>query len=217
VPDPIRLLLVDDHTLFRQGLHRLLDDHPRFTVVGEAAQTEEAVRRARRLQPDIAILAMDIPGGAIEATRALRAEVSSIQVLILTLNEDEDSLLAAVRAGAKGVVLKTFAFEQLVRSLETVASGEVAFSRDLTNRLLLQLSNGVESSPPPRSRSRGDLSERELEILRLVTHGASNRQIANQLCLSENTVRTHLAHIFEKLGIDNRVQAVAYALRNGLA
>jgi two-component system NarL family response regulator len=218
VADQIRLLLADDHGLFREGLRRLLADHPRLTVVGEAADAQEVLRRARRLQPDIVLMDVHMPGGGIEATRAIRAELPDVQVLILTVSESEEDLMAAVRAGAKGYILKTADFDQLLRSIDTVAAGQPAFNREMTNKLLSQLSS-LDSAAPPRRRgdTRRELSERELEILRFIAQGASNRQIANQLYLSENTVRTHLAHILEKLRLQNRVQAAAYALRNGLA
>jgi len=218
VADQIRLLLADDHGLFREGLRRLLADHPRVTVVGEAADAQEVLRRARRLQPDIVLMDVHMPGGGIEATRTIRAELPDVQVLILTVSESEEDLMAAVRAGAKGYILKTADFDQLLRSIDTVAAGQPAFNREMTNKLLSQLSSlDGAASPRRRGDTRRELSERELEILRLIAQGASNRQIANQLYLSENTVRTHLAHILEKLQLQNRVQAAAYALRNGLA
>jgi len=218
VADQIRLLLADDHGLFREGLRRLLADHPRVTVVGEAADAQEVLRRARRLQPDIVLMDVHMPGGGIEATRTIRAELPDVQVLILTVSESEEDLMAAVRAGAKGYILKTADFDQLLRSIDTVAAGQPAFNREMTNKLLSQLSS-LDGTAPPKRRgdTRRELSERELEILRLIAQGASNRQIAGQLYLSENTVRTHLAHILEKLQLQNRVQAAAYALRNGLA
>jgi two-component system, NarL family, nitrate/nitrite response regulator NarL len=218
--DSIRVLLADDHTLFRQGLRHLLADHPRLNIVGEAADAEDAVRQARRLAPDVILMDLHMPGGGgIEATRILRGELPNVNVLILTVSENEEDLLGALRAGAKGYILKTSDFDQLLRSLDTVASGQAALAPEMTTKLLTQLSG--DEAAPTAGRRRGEphhqLSERELEILRLIAQGASNRSIANQLYLSQNTVRTHLVHILGKLGLENRVQVAAYALRNGLA
>jgi two-component system, NarL family, nitrate/nitrite response regulator NarL len=219
VSEPIRVLLADDHTLFRQGLRHLLADHPRLKIVGEASSADEAVQQAQRLTPDVILMDLHMPGGGgIEATRILRTAMPDVGVLILTVSENEEDLLAALRAGAKGYILKTSDFDQLLRSLDTVAAGQAALAPEMTTKLLTQLSTD-DAAPGPRRRSEPhhQLSERELEILRLIAEGASNRQIAGQLYLSENTVRTHLVHILGKLGLENRVQAAAYALRNGLA
>jgi two-component system nitrate/nitrite response regulator NarL len=214
----IRILLADDHPLFRQGLRRLLADHPRVQIVGEAADAHEAVQLARTLQPDIVLMDLHMPGGGLEATRTLQAELPQVNVIVLTISEEAENLFAALRAGAKGYLLKACDFDQLLRSLETVNAGHAALTPEMTTKLIGQFRNGDTAPPePPRpARGRRELSERELEILRLVAQGASNRQIANQLYLSENTVRTHLAHILDKLGLENRVQAAAYALRHGL-
>jgi DNA-binding NarL/FixJ family response regulator len=212
-------LLADDHTLFRQGLCHLLADHPRLKIVGEAATADEAVRQARRLHPDVVLMDLHMPGGGgIEATRILHAEMPDLGILILTVSENEEDLLAALRAGAKGYILKTSDFDQLLRSLDAVAAGQAALAPEMTTKLLTQLSSDqAGAGPRRRAEPHHSLSERELEILRLIAQGASNRQIAGQLYLSENTVRTHLVHILGKLGLENRVQAAAYALRNGLA
>jgi two-component system, NarL family, nitrate/nitrite response regulator NarL len=215
--DPIRLLLADDHTLFRQLLRGALADQPRFTIVGEAQDSAEAIRQAQALKPDIVLMDLHMPGGGgVEATRVLRAQVPDIRVVVVTASEDEDDLVAALRAGARGYFLKSASLEQLIQSLETIAQGQAALTPEVTTKLLSHLSKDEPSTSAPRP---GDaaLNERELEILRLVAEGASNRLIANQLYLSENTVRTYLAHILEKLGLENRVQAAAYALRNGIA
>ena len=217
--EPIRVLLADDHTLFRQGLRHLLAEHPRLKIVGEASSADTAVEAAQRLKPDVILMDLHMPGGGgIQATRILHTEMPDIGVLVLTVSENEEDLLAALRAGAKGYILKTSDFDQLLRSLDTVAAGQAALAPEMTTKLLTQLSTD-DATPGPRRRAEPhhQLSERELEILKLIAEGASNRQIAGQLYLSENTVRTHLVHILGKLGLENRVQAAAYALRNGLA
>jgi two-component system NarL family response regulator len=214
----IRVLLADDHTLFRQGLRRLLAEHPRLKIVGEAADAEQAVAEARRLQPDVVLMDLHMPrGGGIEATRILHSELPDVGVLILTMSETEEDLLAALRAGARGYILKTSDLDQLLRSIETVAAGQASLGPEMTTKLLTQLSADENAAARRRVEPHQQLSERELEILKLIAQGASNRQIAAQLYLSENTVRTHLVHILGKLGLENRVQAAAYALRNGLA
>jgi two-component system nitrate/nitrite response regulator NarL len=213
----IRVLLADDHTLFRQGLRYLLAEHPRLKIVGEAADAEQAVAEARRLQPDVVLMDIHMPrGGGIEATRILRSELPDVGVLILTMSETEEDLLAALRAGARGYILKTSDLDQLLRSIETVAAGQASLGPEMTTKLLTQLSADENAAARRRVEPHQQLSERELEILKLIAQGASNRQIAAQLYLSENTVRTHLVHILGKLGLENRVQAAAYALRNGL-
>jgi DNA-binding NarL/FixJ family response regulator len=217
--DSIRLLLADDHALFRQLLRGALADHPQFEIVGEAKDTDETLRQARRLRPGIVLMDLHMPGaGGVEATRILHGELPAVQVVVVTASEDEDDLIAALRAGARGYFLKSASFEQLIDSLQTIARGQAALTPELTTKLVTLLGKDDSHDPPARPIDpTSALNERELEILRLVAEGASNRAIANQLYLSENTVRTYLAHILEKLGLDNRVQAAAFALRNGIA
>jgi two-component system NarL family response regulator len=217
--DSIRLLLADDHALFRQLLRGALTDQPQFEIVGEAKDTDETLRQARRLRPNIVLMDLHMPGaGGVEATRVLHAELPAVQVVVVTASEDEDDLIAALRAGARGYFLKSASFEQLIDSLQTIARGQAALTPEVTTKLLSLISKDDPSGSLARPVDPTTvLNERELEILRLVAEGASNRAIANQLYLSENTVRTYLAHILEKLGLDNRVQAAAFALRNGIA
>jgi two-component system, NarL family, nitrate/nitrite response regulator NarL len=217
--NPVRLLLADDHTLFRQLLRGALADQPRFAIVGEAQDSAEAIRQAHSLKPDIVLMDLHMPGGGgVEATRVLRTELPDVQVVVVTASEDEDDLIAALRAGARGYFLKSASLEQLIQSLETIAAGQAALTPEVTTKLLSHLSKDEPSTSGSRpGATAAALNERELEILRLVAEGASNRLIASQLYLSENTVRTYLAHVLEKLGLENRVQAAAYALRNGIA
>ena len=211
---PIRLLLADDHRLFRQVLSRSLAGHARFEVVGEAADTDEAIRQARSLRPDMVLMDLEMPGdGGVAATRTLRAQMPGIEVVIVTGSEEQDDLHAALAAGAKGYVLKSSDYGALIASLEALAEGEAATMPDLSPAVSL---GGPGRTGGGRGDRFGELSERELQVLRLLAEGTSNRMIASQLCLSENTVRTYVAHILEKLGLENRVQAAAYALRNGL-
>jgi two-component system NarL family response regulator len=208
---PIRLLLADDHTLFRQILRRSLAGHARFEVIGEAADTNEAIRQAHSLRPDMVLMDLEMPGdGGVAATRTLRAQMPGVEVVVVTGSEEQADLRAALAAGAKGYVLKSSDYDSLIASLEALAEGEAAAMPDLSPAA------GTGRAGGGRGDRFGELSERELQVLRLLAEGTSNRMIASQLCLSENTVRTYVAHILEKLGLENRVQAAAYALRNGL-
>jgi two-component system, NarL family, nitrate/nitrite response regulator NarL len=211
---PIRLLLADDHRLFRQVLRRSLAGHARFEVVGEVADTDEAIREARSLRPDMVLMDLEMPGdGGVAATRTLRAQMPGVEVVIVTGSEEQDDLRAALAAGAKGYVLKSSDYGALIASLEALAEGEAATLPNLTPAV--SASGSVRAGGGSGDHF-AELSERELQVIRLLAEGASNRTIASQLCLSENTVRTYVAHILEKLGLENRVQAAAYALRHGL-
>lgn len=214
----MRLLLVDDHRLFRQGLTRLLREHPTLRVVGEAASAEEALERARELKPDMVLMDVNLPGtSGIEAVRLLKRELPEIQVVMLSMSDRDEDLMGALRAGAAGFVPKTTDFDALISSLEGVAKGQPALSRALTARVLAHLN---EASAPPATPLLPSVSERlsarEREILTHLAHGASNKQIARQLALSEHTVRSHITNILSKLNLENRVQAAAYALQHGL-
>lgn len=212
----MRLLIVDDHILFRQGLIRLLRDHPELEVVGEAADGGEAVAEARRLQPDVVLMDLRMPTcDGIEAVRAIRRDLPQVQVVILTVSDKDDDLRAALSAGAQGYILKSTDFDDLIRSLMLVAQGEATLDRAMTTKLINQLRD-LGAQPPSPPRPAADLTDREREILGLLARGATNREIAEALVISENTVRTHLRHILEKLNVQNRVQAAAYALRLGL-
>jgi DNA-binding NarL/FixJ family response regulator len=217
--DTIRLVLADDHQLFRDLMRRALANHPRLKVVGEAQDTPSAIRCAQELRPDVVVMDLNMPGGGgVTATQTLRAALPDTEVIIVTGSDDDEDLIAALRAGAKGYVLKTSGLAELLESLEAIAAGQAALSPSITARLLAQLARADAAVTAARPTGPGgELSERELEVLRLVATGATNRQIADRLFLSENTVRTYLAHILEKLNLENRAQAAAYAVRHGLA
>ncbi len=212
----MRLLLVDDHKLFRQGLTHLLRDHPTLQVVGQAASGEEAIQMVRELLPEMVLMDVNMPGqNGIAALRQIRQEFPATRVVMLSMSERDEDLLEALQAGAAGYVLKSVDFEALVRSLEGAAAGQAALSRELTARLLSQLSSGAPTAAPMPSADR--LTEREREIMVHLARGASNKQIALALALSEHTVRSHVTNILAKLSLENRFQAAAYALQNGLA
>jgi DNA-binding NarL/FixJ family response regulator len=222
----LRVLVVDDHTLIRQILGAALANHPQMQIVGEAATGAAALEAARQLTPDIVVLDLGLPDmDGIDVIRCLQAELPATEVVILTSSERDDQLLAALQAGARGYVLKTSDYQELVRSIESIGAGAAVLPPAVTIRVLSQLPGQpprpMTSSAPHTGSSSGgpvpDLSEREIDVLRLVVTGASNREIADTLALSENTVRSYLTHIMQKLNVDNRVQVATYAVRNGLA
>jgi DNA-binding NarL/FixJ family response regulator len=211
--DRRRILVVDDHTMFREGMRRLLQDVPDFDVVGEAVDGSEAVNKARSLRPHVVLMDVRMPGcNGIEATATIKGEMPETKVVILTVSDDEGDLVAAVKAGADGYIAKTTGIDALIKSIRGVMAGEAALSRTMTARLLGHMRSGGDA----RRRDGEDLarlSDRELEIMRLVASGVSNREIASRLFVSESTVRTHLHNILGKLGLENRVQITLYALR----
>lgn len=214
----MRLLLVDHHRLFRQGLARLLRDHREIEVVGEAGTGEEAVQKVQELRPELVLMEVNLPGmDGITTLKSIRAESPSTKVVMLTMSERAEDLMGALQAGAAGYVLKSTDFDALVRSLVGAANGQAALSRDLTTRVLAHLSGPAVAPPSSVPLLAARLSQREREIITHLARGASNKQIARSLSLSEHTVRSHITNILHKLNLDNRVQAAAYALQHGLA
>jgi len=221
---PIRLLVVDDHTLFRRGLTALLSQDERFTVVGEAGDSGEALRCAGSTAPDLILLDNHLPGvRGVDAIAALKEAAPQAHVLMLTVSEDEDDLAAALQAGAEGYLLKTIDSDALTESIMKVMRGESVVSPEMTTKLVTAFrartpsggSNGTAGgAPPPEPDS---LSSREREILELITRGASNKLIARELDIAETTVKIHVQHILRKLGLTSRVQAAVYAVGRNVA
>ena len=213
----IRVLLVDDHVLFRKGLAGLLRLRPEFEVVGEAGDGQEALDRARELEPDLILMDINMPNvDGLEATRMIKAELPQIRLVMLTVSEDEQDLYEAIRSGAQGYLLKNLRPEALFEMLQDAVRGEAPISPGIAAKILEELGRG---RPREREDTDGDasaLTTRERQILGLVVDGASNRDIAQQLGITEGTVKNHLHHILEKLHLENRVQITAYALRRGL-
>lgn len=205
----IRVLLADDHSILRQGLRLILNEVPEFTVVGEATNGEEAVALALKLEPDVILMDVGMPGlDGIEATRRIRAIRPQTHVLMLTVSDDDQHLLEAVKAGARGYLLKNAEAAQVQEAIRQVAAGEAILPPMMIARVLDELS---APSPQPQK-----LTERELDILVLIARGLGNKEIAATLCISQNTVKTHVRHILEKLNLSNRAEAAAYAVRAGL-
>jgi DNA-binding NarL/FixJ family response regulator len=209
---PVRVLVADDQTLFRAGLARILADDPRVTVIGVAADGVEAVRMCRELHPDVVLMDVRMPNlDGIKATEQIKANTPEIPVLILTTFEADSHVLAALRAGASGYVLKDSEPESIVSSLLAVRSGERVMSGPVAQRVLGMLTGDTT----PKDFYDG-LTAREIEILKLIAEGSANKQIAYKLSISEKTVRNHISNMYEKLQIFDRSQAVLYAARKGL-
>lgn len=206
----MRVLICDDHPVFRDGLRLLLGELG-VEVVGEAATGEEAVDNAAELAPDVVVMDLHLPGiSGIEATRAIRAANPGVGVLVLTMMDDDTSLLAALRAGANGYLLKGAGHADVERALAAVANGDMMLAADVAQRLRAGLSGGSSTVPFP------ELSRREREVLELMARGQRNEQIAAALFLSVKTIRNNVSAIFTKLDVENRAAAVALARDAGL-
>lgn len=212
--DKIRVLIVDDNNLFRDGLGGLLGRVEGIDVVGSAGSGEEAVRRAPVLRPDVILMDVSMPGmGGVEATRQVLAAHPKTAVCMLTVSEQESDLFAAIRAGARGYMVKTVELETLAAAIRTLAEGGALVSPHLARDLLGAF---ARLSPPATDNSTDRLTPREREILALVGRGMSNPEIADRLVIAENTVKVHLRNILDKLQIHSRAQAAAIAARAGL-
>jgi DNA-binding NarL/FixJ family response regulator len=212
--ESIRVLIADDHPLFRDGMHGLLDSVPDTEVVGEATTGEEVVAQAAALQPDVILMDIQMPGAnGIEATRAIIHTSPHIGVLVVTMYEDDDLVFSAMRAGARGYVLKGANQAEVLRAIRAVANGEVIFGPTIAQRVMSFL-----SAPRPVTPARvfPELTERETEVLSLIAHGRTNEEIAKELVLSLKTVRNHVSNIFSKLQVADRAQAVIRAREAGL-
>jgi DNA-binding NarL/FixJ family response regulator len=210
----LRVIIADDHTAFRDGLRALLRTVDGLTVVAQASSGEETVTRARDLQPDVILMDLNMPGlDGIEATRRIVAASPHIAVLVLTMYEDDDSIFAALRAGARGYLLKGADRAEIVRAVRSVASGEAIFGPAIARRLV-----GYFSMPRPDAAGQAfpELTEREREILELIARGLSNTAISERLVLSPKTVRNHVSNIFSKLQVAGRAEAIVRAREAGL-
>jgi NarL family two-component system response regulator LiaR len=224
----IRVLIVDDHAVVRQGLRTFLElqddvSHGDLSalpieVVGEASNGVEAVDLARRLQPDVVLLDLVMPGmDGIEATPRIVEESPGSRVLILTSFGDEDKVFPAIRAGAQGYLLKDIAPNDLVQAVRAVYLDQVQLHPEVARTLMSAVAAKEEPAAVPRAALPDDLTERELEVLRLIASGLNNREIAGTLVISDKTVKSHVSSILGKLHLEDRTQAAIYALRHGLA
>jgi DNA-binding NarL/FixJ family response regulator len=212
----IRVLLADDNALFREGMASLLGRCESVQVIGQAKDAAEAVRKASLLRPDVVLMDLAMPlGGGVEATRKILEERPDQAVCMLTVSEQESDLFAAVRAGARGYLVKTVALEDLCNSLHVLSEGGSVVTPHLAARLMeefAKLAQDMREGPSEAEK----LTAREREVLELVARGASNKEIANQLVIAENTVKVHLRNILDKLHLRNRQQAAAFAVQEGL-
>ncbi len=220
---PIRILLVDDHAIVRDGIRSLLKTLPDIEVVGEADNGQAAVSMVDNLEPDVVLMDLVMPGmDGIEAIHRIADARPQSRILVLTSYSAEDKVFPAIKAGAMGYLLKDCDSEELVRAILQVHRGESSLHPKIARMLLQEMTaprGGGSAEPPPRPGwpAADPLTERELEVLKLVAHGKSNQEIADELVVAEGTVRTHVSNILSKLHLASRTQAALYALREGLA
>jgi DNA-binding NarL/FixJ family response regulator len=208
---PLRLLLVDDHALFREGLISLLSYQDDFAVAGEAEDAESALAQARELQPDVVLMDIELPGeDGVVATRRLKMEMPDVTVVMLTAHDDSQTLFEAIKAGAQGYLIKNVRSRELVEQLRGLARGEAAISRRMASRILEEIRGQTEAFEPEE-----ELTGREMEVLELVAARLSNAEIAERLVVSEHTVKNHMKSILSKLHLHNRRQAAAYGVARG--
>ncbi|CAM5790816.1 response regulator [Castellaniella caeni] len=213
----IRILLIDDHSLFRTGIRLLLQRHPDFSIVGEAADGVEGIKLARKLAPDLILLDLNMPGlSGLATLQILTQEAPDCAVLILTVSEDADDLGQALQAGANGYLLKNVDGDALVAAIHRIAAGDAIVADEMTRKLVEQFRQrgGSESAAPRGSRDR--LTQREREIVQCLVRGESNKLIARSLDLSESTVKIHIQNILKKLNLNSRIQVAVYAVEHGL-
>jgi DNA-binding NarL/FixJ family response regulator len=212
--EPVRILIADDHPLFRDGVRALLKSLPEVEWVGEAASGDEVITQAASLQPDVILMDIQMPGvDGIEATRQILYTSPHIGIIVLTMFEDDESVFAAMRAGARGYILKGTDQAEILRVIEAVARGEAHFGPDIARRLMTFFAAPRPAAPPQLF---PELTGREREILNLIAQGYNNTEIAEQLVLSQKTVRNHISNIFSKLQVADRAQAIVRARAAGL-
>jgi two-component system NarL family response regulator len=218
VPAPlVRVLVVDDHALFRRGLELVLSGEPDIEIVGEAADGVEAVAQAAALQPDVVLMDVRMPrASGIEATRAIRAAQPATRVIMLTVSDRDDDLFDAVKAGVNGYLLKEVSIEELANAVRAVARGQSLVSPSMASKLLDEFNVLASRVPDGASPAGPALTARELEVLREAARGATNREIAAVLGIAENTVKNHMRNVLEKLHLHSRTEAVMYAVRERL-
>jgi len=214
--EPLRVLLVDDHVLFRKGIASLLSARQDLTVVGEAGDGVEAVKIARETMPDIVLMDVNMPErGGLETVKILKREMPHVQIVMLTVSDDDDDLFAAIKNGARGYLLKNLEPQQLYKMLDGIREGEAPISGMMASKILQEFRQ-PDQNQPEETEGIDELTPREVEVLEQVVTGATNKEIAKTLHITENTVKIHLRNILEKLQVQNRIQAAVQAVREGL-
>ncbi len=202
------VLLIDDHTLFREGLAGLLRRKPDLQVIGSASNGEEGLKLARATMPDLILMDVNMPGmSGLETMRRIKAEMPDVRVVMVTMSEDDRDLFEAIKSGSQGYILKNASPDELFKFIDAVFAGEMPISGVMATKMLREFRRPADESP------REELTERELEVLQHVANGLTNQQIAEQLNISEHTVKKHYRNIMAKLHLQNRVQAALYALQ----
>lgn len=214
MPNPVRVLIADDHSVVRAGLRSLLEHHTNFNVVGEATNGEEAVAKAIELKPDVAVLDIRMPGlSGIEACKQIIEKVEGCRVVVLTTYAEDELLFSAIRAGASGYVLKRIGDNDLINAVERVARGENTLDPTMTATVFSEMRKMSENQ---QAAAFTDLTSQELTVLSHLAHGQTNRQIAADLFLGEGTVRNYVSSILAKLSLSNRAEAAAYAVKHNI-
>jgi DNA-binding NarL/FixJ family response regulator len=213
--ETLRVLLVDDHDLFRTGLRNLLEEQT-VQVVGEAADGDQAVRMVRELAPDVVVMDLNMPGmSGVEATRQVTSLAPLTRVVVLTISDQDDDVMNAILAGACGYLMKDSSIQDLMQGIRAAAVGESLISPHIAAKVLQRM-RATGTSEQDAETIRAELSDREIEVLKLIANGKDNAQIAGELHISPKTVKNHISNILMKLQIDNRIQAAVYAVRSGI-
>jgi two-component system nitrate/nitrite response regulator NarL len=212
---PIRVLLVDDHSLFRSGIRSLLQRHAEFTVVGEAADGVEGIKRAQQLKPDVVLLDLNMPGmSGVETLQLMQQDCPGTAIIMLTVSEESHDLAVAMRAGARGYLIKNIETDYLLRAIRRAAAGETVVAEAMTGKLVAQLQQGGQAERPVSDLDK--LTPREKDILECLARGESNKTIARRLDLAESTVKIHVQNVLKKLKLSSRVQAAVFAVEHRL-
>lgn len=211
-----KVLLVDDHALFRKGIASLLKDINELEIIGEAGNGREALEKARILNPDIIIMDVEMPElNGVEAVKQIKKELPHCKVVMLTIADDDDNLFNSIKNGAQGYLLKSMDPDDLIEEVKGLLRGEPALSKSIASKILKEFAS-ICNKHQDINFQKYHLTEREVEVLSLVAHGITNKEIAISLAITENTVKNHLCNIMEKLHLQNRVQLATFAWREGL-
>ncbi|MCA1832835.1 MAG: response regulator transcription factor [Actinobacteria bacterium] len=215
--EAIKVMIVDDHALFRRGLQMVLEQEQDIDVVGEAGDGADALNQAQEKMPDVVLMDVRMPGrGGIEATEKIKENMPHVKILMLTVSDEEADLFDALKAGASGYLLKDTSIEEVADAVRKVSRDESLISPSMANKLVSEFTTMVKRADEKQSVPQPRLTDREMEVLKLVAKGRNNRDIAKELFISENTVKNHIRNILEKLHLHSRMEAVVYAVREKL-